>query len=131
MCRGYIILLRNQKVFVLTKLLPQIAAAGVILGAVLSTPAPAQNLTGESFNVADVDRSDTLTQEEFNHMIDLLANEGHRNARYVRTFRLYSVAFHRVDKNSDGIATRYELSTTRMMFEKSEASADSSFRKNL
>lgn len=103
--------------------IPQLAAAGVILGAIFSTPAPAQDLGGESFMAADVDGSETLTPEEFNRMIDILADRGHRSAGYVRTFGLYAIAFLRVDKDGNGIATRFEIDHTRMAFEKSNGNA--------
>lgn len=78
--------------------------------------AVAESSRGQAFILADQDQSATLTREEFKTFINLLAASGHKNARRVKTFHLYSLAWARVDIDGDGVATRSELSSTQMAF---------------
>jgi len=83
---------------------------------ILAPAAVAESSRGQAFILADQDQSATLTREEFKTFINLLAASGHKNARRVKTFHLYSLAWARVDADGDGIATRSELSSTQMAF---------------
>ncbi|MEM8838434.1 MAG: hypothetical protein AAGE89_10110 [Pseudomonadota bacterium] len=69
------------------------------------------NERGRIFDLADTDKSASLDRSEFRSFINLLAKSGHSNAKRVRFFRLYSVAWARIDRNSDGVATRQELTS--------------------
>lgn len=80
----------------------------------------AQSSRAQSFILADKDQSTTLSREEFKQFIILLAKSGHRNAKRVKTFRLYSIAWSRVDADGDGFATRAELSSTQMAYGSSQ-----------
>lgn len=79
-----------------------------------------QSSRGQSFILADTDQSSTLTRSEFKRFINLLAASGHRNAQRVKTFRLYSLAWVRVDADGNGAITRRELSRTQMAFGSSQ-----------
>lgn len=61
------------------------------------------------FGVADEDKNASLDKKEFRQFINLLAKSGHSNAKRVKTFRLYSLAWAFVDKDADGYATLREL----------------------
>jgi hypothetical protein len=62
-----------------------------------------------AFHAADADGSGSLTFQEFVTLVDLMAANGRRIAVYVQRTGLYGIAFGRVDRNGDGLATPDEL----------------------
>lgn len=84
-----------------------IITAGLLL--VTSSLAQTEDMRGQTFLLADKDESTALDRKEFRLFINLLAKTGHRNARRVRMFRLYKLAWGRVDKDGNGLVTRNEL----------------------
>lgn len=79
--------------------------------------AQAESMRDRSFTLADINNNTTLEKEEFRSFINLLADAGNRNAKRVRTFYLYKLAWQFVDKNGDGFATRKELLYAKTSFE--------------
>lgn len=94
----------------------RIIAVLIALSIFAPASAFAQSTRGQIFILADTDQSAALSFGEFKQFINLLAKSGHRNAKRVKTFRLYSIAWSRVDADGDGFATRAELSSTQMAF---------------
>lgn len=94
----------------------RIIAILIALSVFAPASAFAQSTRGQIFILADTDQSAALSFDEFKQFINLLAKSGHRNAKRVKTFRLYSIAWSRVDADGDGNATRAELSSTQMAF---------------
>ncbi|MEO1066843.1 MAG: hypothetical protein AAFW47_05625 [Pseudomonadota bacterium] len=82
--------------------------------ALFALPAQASSDKGALFARADVDQSASLDRSEFRQFINLLAKAGNTGAKRVRALRLYGLAWLRVDKNGDGVATRAELFSARM-----------------
>lgn len=72
------------------------------------------------FAQADIDQSGTLTKKEFKTLINLLAKSGHKRAKRVKRFFLFSVVWKIVDQNNDGFATREELASAREMNDQQE-----------
>jgi len=64
---------------------------------------------GQFFAQADIDNSTSLTKAEFKSFINLLARSGNKNAKYVRTLRLYNVAWKKVNADANSVVTRQEL----------------------
>lgn len=108
-----------------------ILAIVALLSAVLSVlPVQAEVQRGVVFARADADKNASLDRKEFRQFINLLAKAGHRNAKRVRAFRLYSLAWSRVDRNGDGVATRDELSNASMSFNAEKKSLKVSLHQN-
>lgn len=95
----------------------KLAVLFVALNVTIPSTAIAGASHGDSFLAADSDCNAALTPREFKTFIDHLAETGHKNARRVRAFNLYRLAWSRVDINNDGVATRNELLRTKMSFE--------------
>lgn len=74
----------------------------------------------EMFTLADADQSGTLTRKEFKQFIKLLAESGHRNAKRVKKFRLFGIAWAHVDADGNGIATPEELLNTKTAYDASK-----------
>ena len=91
----------------------------------LSVMAPAISAAeynrGITFVLADQDKNQMLSRGEFRRFINLLADAGHRNAKRVKTFGLYSLAWSRVDQNGDGAATRSELLTIKSSYKRKKS----------
>lgn len=98
----------------------RIIAIFLALSILAPASAFAQSSRGQSFILADKDQSSTLSREEFKKFINLLAESGHRNAKRVKKFRLYSLAWSRVDADGNGVATRAELSSTKTAYNSSK-----------
>jgi len=62
-----------------------------------------------AFHASDADESGSLDYGEFTTLVSYMAASGRRIAVYVQRTGLYGVAFGRVDRNGDGLATPDEL----------------------
>lgn len=62
-----------------------------------------------AFHASDADGDGALTRGEFSTLVGHMAAGGRRIALYVQRTGLYGVAFGRVDRNGDGLATPEEL----------------------
>ena len=78
------------------------------LALMLCATPPAKADAG-AFHASDADASGSLNFQEFTTLVGHMAASGRRIARYVQTTGLYGVAFSRVDRNRDGLATPDEL----------------------
>ena len=80
--------------------------AALALSCCLALPAHAD---AGAFHASDTDGSGSLTFQEFVTLVGHMAASGRRIAVYVQRTGLYGIAFGRVDRNGDGIATPDEL----------------------
>jgi hypothetical protein len=62
-----------------------------------------------AFHASDIDGSGSLSFQEFTTLVGHMASSGRRIAVYVQRTGLYGIAFGRVDRNGDGLATPDEL----------------------
>lgn len=71
--------------------------------------APAALADAGAFHASDHDGSGSLDFQEFGTLVGHMASSGRRIAVYIQRTGLYGVAFGRVDRNGDGLATPGEL----------------------
>jgi len=71
--------------------------------------APPAHADAGAFHASDADGSGSLTFQEFVTLVGHMASSGRRIAVYVQHTGLYGIAFGRVDRNGDGLATPDEL----------------------
>jgi hypothetical protein len=83
-------------------------AVFIALALLLYAAHPARADAG-AFRASDRDASGSLDFQEFATLVGYMAASGRRIAVYVQRTGLYGVAFGRVDRNGDGLATPDEL----------------------
>ncbi|MEM8792659.1 MAG: hypothetical protein AAGE80_13650 [Pseudomonadota bacterium] len=80
----------------------------------ISIPASAagaqQDMAVENFKEADANADGALTLNEFTALIDLNAADGIGRAHIIKRMGKQSMAFGRIDANSDGLISTEELS---------------------
>jgi hypothetical protein len=81
----------------------------IIAAAILLHPSTPAHADAGAFHASDADGSGSLTFREFTTLVGHMATSGRRIAIYVQRTGLYGVAFGRVDRNRDGLATPDEL----------------------
>ncbi|WP_020558547.1 hypothetical protein [Thiofilum flexile] len=83
----------------------------LLIFAMLTTPVWASDNSAavQNFQQADVNGDKALNQKEFRTFIDLNAEDNIGRANMVKSRKLYSMAFGRLDKNKDGKLTANEL----------------------
>lgn len=69
-----------------------------------------ENAVAENFIQADANADGALSIAEFNALIDLNAADGIGRAAMIKRMGKQSVAFGRLDANSDGVVTTDEIS---------------------
>ncbi|MCO6185288.1 hypothetical protein [Rhizobium sp. L1K21] len=75
----------------------------------IKSPVKATKSEIAAFVAADLDKSITLTAEEFKAFVDKMAEDGETKALTIRLMGLYNYAFKKIDKNIDGVVTPQEL----------------------
>ncbi len=67
----------------------------------------------ENFQTADADGDGALTRSEFSELIDLNAASGIGRAATIKRMGRQDLAFGRLDRNGDGVATKEEIGSMR------------------
>jgi len=96
-----------MKSIIASSAIAAVLATGIVADA--RADEAAKNLAAENYMQADANGDSALTLAEFTTLINLNAEDGLGKAHMIKRMGRYSMAFGRIDANSDGLVTPEEM----------------------